>query len=313
MKKILFTFFILLVFFNIFVFAEPQPQKRIKIAVLPFKNSTNYVQGDIGIGLSDMLVTELMKLKRFDLYERESIRAILNEQDFGATDRVEPSTAAQIGKIIGVDAVVIGNVTKYGIEQRVQQMVGASITHLATVSLDIRIVDTTTGEIILTASANGLSTRDIFYQQDQRTGQWVPVIGSLDVSAAIFSEASLYAIEDIITKIWNLFPLEGYIVKKEKEYALIDIGNSVAIQPGDFFEVYRLGEQIIHPVTGKIIDTNKTKIGEIKLTEILGPNLSRVLMMKGVREIQPGDIVVSVRRPIKNQTRAERSERDKRR
>lgn len=296
-----------------FIFAKnlsAESISKMKIAILPFENKTSYVQGDIGQGLSDMLVTEILKLKRYVVFERERIRDILNEQDFGYSGRVDESTAAKIGKLIGVDAIVFGNVTQYGIEQRYQNIFGESITYLATVAIDIRIVDVESGQVLLAESAKGISTRDILLGRDENTGQPYPIIGTTEVSNEIYSEAGRYAVQDMITKINNLFPLHGYIVSRERETALIDLGSEHGIQAGDEFIVNQLGEKIIHPVTGKVLGASRKTIGTAKIHRILDKELSEVLLLTGVREIKVGDEIISQPRQIKPLTRVERRSRD---
>ncbi|MDP3981336.1 MAG: DUF799 family lipoprotein [Chlamydiota bacterium] len=293
--------------------ADSAPVKKIKIAILPFKNSTEYVQGDIGIGLSDMLITQLIQLKRYIVFERVRIEDILQEQDFGVSGRVETSTAAQIGKIVGVDAVVLGNITQYGVEERYQAVFGETLTYLATVAIDLRIVDVETGQVMLSASANGISTRDVMFGQDPNTGQRYAVMGTTQVSPVIFSEASRYAIDDIVTKIFNLYPLEGYIVSRDPEYAVIDLGSAVSIKPDDLFNVYRIGNKIVHPVTGEVLGEEKELIGKVKVKQVMGDVLSKVLILKGTRDIKPRDRILSIPREIRSQTRQERRRRDRQR
>src|SRR5947209_19553516 len=48
------------------------------------------------------------------MIERNAIDKILNEQNFANSDRVDPTTAAKIGKVLGVDAVVMGSITECG-------------------------------------------------------------------------------------------------------------------------------------------------------------------------------------------------------
>jgi TolB-like protein len=82
-----------------------------RIAVLPFDNaSDDRVAGPL---VAEELNLQLGKLGVFDLIERTRITELLKEQDLDTLERFDESTAARIGKLLGVQAVVMGSVTKF--------------------------------------------------------------------------------------------------------------------------------------------------------------------------------------------------------
>ncbi len=115
---------------------------RLSIAILPFV--AKGLGGELGeIDLLDKLTTVFVNLNRFKVIERAQLEKILEEQKLGLTGIVDASTAAQIGKNIGVDAVVCGSIVRAG----------------NSASIDARLVDTETAAIITAKDAysNGLS------------------------------------------------------------------------------------------------------------------------------------------------------------
>lgn len=96
---------------------EKNRQAAVKrIAVMPFENlSGKEYYGAIGAVIADLLITEAMadpsNLEFMELVTREKITEILREQRFTQTDMVDPKTAAEIGKILGIDVFVFGKVT----------------------------------------------------------------------------------------------------------------------------------------------------------------------------------------------------------
>jgi len=116
--------------------------ERLTIAILPF--DTKGIGGDLGeIDLLDKLTTAFYNMNRFKVIERAQLEQILNEQKLGMSGIVDVSTAAQIGKGMGVDAVVCGSIARAG----------------NTASIDARLVDTETAAIITAqdAYANGIN------------------------------------------------------------------------------------------------------------------------------------------------------------
>jgi len=102
---------------------------------------------DNGAALSDIFTTEMMSIPDFDYVERSQIQRILQEQHITLTDLVRDRSASQIGELLDADAIVLGKVHKfaYGFN-----MVNMKTSH---VSFSVRMVDTKTGTVLWSASA----------------------------------------------------------------------------------------------------------------------------------------------------------------
>src|SRR3984893_6806894 len=72
----------------------------------------------VGKGISDLLVTYLVKDGSYSVIERKAMDKILAEQNFSNSDRANPNSAAKIGKMLGVDAIIVGSVTQFGNETK---------------------------------------------------------------------------------------------------------------------------------------------------------------------------------------------------
>ncbi|MEO0225567.1 MAG: CsgG/HfaB family protein [candidate division WOR-3 bacterium] len=81
-----------------------------RIAVLPFGNLTDFRTADLIV--TDEMNLQLGKLGVFDLVERIKIEELFKEQDLD-TLRFDPVTVARIGKMLGAQGVVLGNVTHF--------------------------------------------------------------------------------------------------------------------------------------------------------------------------------------------------------
>ena len=64
-----------------------------RVAVMDFDNKTGYRGWRLGQGASDMLSTEMVKIGKFRMMEREHLASILKEQKLGTSGLVNPSTA----------------------------------------------------------------------------------------------------------------------------------------------------------------------------------------------------------------------------
>jgi len=86
--------------------------KKTKIAVLDFQMQGEQSSAkDMGKIVAEWLITGLVETGRFDVIERRLLEKILEEQKLGVTGAIDPNSAAQLGKILGVKTIVSGTVT----------------------------------------------------------------------------------------------------------------------------------------------------------------------------------------------------------
>src|SRR6266540_3670921 len=160
--------------------ATAQAPARKRVAVLDFDYATvhSYVTDiwgsdvDIGKGIADMLVTELVRNGTFSVIERKQLDRVLGEQNFQQSGRADASTAARLGRLLGVDAIIIGSITQFGRDDK-KLGVGAGGVRVggiglggigrrsakAVVAIDARIVSIETAEILGVAQGKGESKR----------------------------------------------------------------------------------------------------------------------------------------------------------
>jgi curli biogenesis system outer membrane secretion channel CsgG len=153
--------------------AEAQGAKRPTVAVMDFDYGTVnnwWGQYDIGKGMADQVVDALVNDGTFRVIERKKLDTVLAEQDFSHSDRADPSAAklSKIGKVLGVKYIIAGSITKFGGEEKnygAGGLVGGKIGGLGLkkaktyVTLTARMIDASTGEILVSAKGEGLSTK----------------------------------------------------------------------------------------------------------------------------------------------------------
>ena len=137
------------------------------LAVNEFKNETSagWWYGGAGRDLADMLTNELQATGKFKLVEREKLAAVLDEQDLADSGRIKKGTGAKIGKLTGAKYIVTGSLSAY--EENVQgtggglSFRGISVggkKESAYLAVDLRVIDTTTGEVEFTRTVEGRSS-----------------------------------------------------------------------------------------------------------------------------------------------------------
>jgi curli biogenesis system outer membrane secretion channel CsgG len=149
--------------------AQGAKASRPLVAVMDFDYGTIdnwWGQYDIGKGMADQVVNALLEDGSFRVVERKKLDTILAEQDFAHSDRADPSAAklAKIGKVLGVKYILAGSITKFATENRGGHLrvhgIGLGGNKAKSeVALTARLIDATTGEIMISAKGLGESNK----------------------------------------------------------------------------------------------------------------------------------------------------------
>jgi len=248
--------------------------KKIRVAVFDFQNNSTWSWwGDrLGEAANDEFVTQLVNSGQFTVIERQKLQAILAEQGLGASGAVQPSTAPKIGKLLGVQIIFTGSITAFSIKKTGFSVMGVSAqSGKAESKLDVRMIDTSTGEILLVASGagdkkvGGLGVPGFSFEQNYDVG--------------IASEALRPAIQQVtqqvlakVPSLANLAPAaagSGKILEvKSPSQIYIDGGTEAGMNVGDIFTVSRVTEEIKDD-DGNVLDTVNEKVGQIVVTKVL--------------------------------------------
>jgi hypothetical protein len=123
MKKRVFQVAIIVISASLLLHAA---DRKKRVAVFDFDYATVHSQSaalfgsdvDVGKGMADLLVKYLVKDGTYSVIERKALDKILAEQNFSTSDRANPASAAKLGKLLGVDAIIIGSITQFGGENK---------------------------------------------------------------------------------------------------------------------------------------------------------------------------------------------------
>jgi TolB-like protein len=108
---------------------------KSRIAVIEFSDIDGKVTG-LGRFVAEELTTRLFRTKKYEVVERELLNKVLEEHKLSLTGIIDQSSAKELGKLIGVDAIVTGTVAELG----------------KTVKINARLIATETGAIFAVAA-----------------------------------------------------------------------------------------------------------------------------------------------------------------
>jgi curli biogenesis system outer membrane secretion channel CsgG len=249
---------------------------------------------DIGKGIVNLLITGLVKDGSFSIIERSALDKIMTEQNFSNSNRADPNSAARIGKLLGVDAIVVGAITEFGNETKKTNLGGAGgnwggfgvggLGHSnskANVAITARIINVDTGEIMGVAEGIGQSHRTSNSLLGGG-GNWHGFgggnadFGSSDFQNTIIGEATKAAVDQLTTNLVANSPkigvrtitVEGLVAAVDSGQVILNVGAKAGIKVGDQFNVMRVTREIKDPATGNVLRRLTTPVGVIKATDV---------------------------------------------
>jgi curli biogenesis system outer membrane secretion channel CsgG len=282
--------------------AQAATGRRPRLAILDFDYATVQTYSsalfgtnvDIGKGITDMLVTDLVKDGTYSIIERKALDKIMTEQNFSNSNRADPNSAAKIGKLLGVDAIVVGSITQFGNETKKTGIGGnggtwggfgiGGIGHSnskANVSITARIVNVDTGEILGVAEGAGQSSRSSTSLLGGGSSGWKGGGGNVDFGSSnfqstIIGEATKAAVDKLSLDVVADSPkvsvrtitIDGLVAAVDGGQIVLNVGAKAGVHVGDQLEVVRVTKEIKDPATGAVIRRLSSTIGVVKATDV---------------------------------------------
>lgn len=201
--------------------------ERMSIAVFPFENKG--ASEDLGEIVLDKMITALFNEQRFRVIERSQLNRIIEEQQLGLSGIIDASTAAALGKGLGVDAIILGSV---------------AATRSGSISIDARAIDTESATIIVahdsySGNADALSVKTAVENLANKIAQSIPLV-----------EGSVIQVNQDNT-------------------ILLDGGRHAGLRKGLKCIIYKEGPELKHPISGEVLGRKTIIIGEVLVTESL--------------------------------------------
>ncbi|MGA8014106.1 MAG: CsgG/HfaB family protein, partial [Candidatus Acidiferrales bacterium] len=249
---------------------------------------------DIGKGVTNLLVKYLVQDGTYSVIERNALDKIMSEQNFSNSDRVNPNSAAKIGKILGVDAMIVGSITQFGNDTKNTNIGGAGggfggfglggIKHSnskAIVNIDARIVDIDTAEILGVAEGHGESSRSST-SLTGGGGNWRGFgagnvdFGSSDFQETILGEAVKASVEqmsagliaDNVKLTTRTIIVSGLVAAVDGGQIVLNVGAKTGIKVGDQLSIERITRTIKDPATGQVLRQMTTPVGVVRVTDV---------------------------------------------
>jgi len=241
----------------------PRLALKRKIAVGRLSNETNYGRSllrsgsdELGSKVTDMFLQSLTNSGNYLIFERPDIQLLTQEAQL---------TGQKID-IVGVDVLVIGSLTEFGRSTTGESgFLSSSKKQEAVAKVDLRLVDTTTGQVFSSVTGSGSSSTET--ARTMGFGSVASYDGSLNDQAI---GAAVNAAVEKLTKIMLEKPWSADILTVEGELLYISGGKSQGIKEGMEFQVTTKGRKVKSSTTGTYITLPGKHIGKLKILGTFG-------------------------------------------
>lgn len=295
-----------------------------RVAVFDFDNAAHpsspypFMQGtgpDIGKAAADLLITRLVQDGSVTVVERNALDKLLSEQNLSNSDRTDPKTAAKLGHILGVDAILLGSVTKYDFDSKTSTSgarpgfmgFGASSGKIkedlnAHVEINVRVVSPDTAEVLSVSQGQGLIERK---EKADYSSVANLMAGKGGIHDSLMSEAMDKAVSQAAAELEQSLPkipihavvINGLVADASDPTRLIlNVGSRDGVKQGDHLQIWRSGKEIHDPATGRVLTREDILLGEAVVNTV--NNGFSIASYQGSTAVKIGDIVKS---PAKQQ------------
>jgi curli biogenesis system outer membrane secretion channel CsgG len=294
--------------------AQASSQKK-RVAVLDFDNysestaSSSKAFGadaaDVGKGISAQIIEKLLHGGKYTVVERSEVKRLLEEQSISDADRQDVfSLAARIGRMLRLDALIVGAVTRFG-PDATQKSTGGGRSGMSTrkskayVGITARVLDMTRAEVIAEFTVTGESARTgevITFKASGHVNDTQEMLSGEFVDN-LLAEAARNAVE-LIAEQLNSFaekiptltvPMDGLVAEVTGNLLTLNLGKKSGVKVGDEFAIFRETRAVTEPQTGAALPPVIDHLGDATVTEVA--ELYCTATFSGTGEAHVGDHV----------------------
>lgn len=235
-----------------------------KLAVGRLSNETSYGKSLLGANskdmlgekVSDMFVQSLTNSGNYLIFERPDLDVINNEAKL----------TGQTVNLIGVDTLVIGSLTQFGRNTTGESgFLSSSKKQEATATVDLRLVETRTGQVFASVTGTGSSSTET--ARTMGFGSVAGYDGSINDRAI---GAAVNAAVEKLNKIMLEKQWSADVLAVEEGQVFISGGKTQGVKPGMTFDIFSKGKSVKSTTTGGTITLPGKKIATLDIVGLFG-------------------------------------------
>ena len=264
MKKILIAFIFVAVLISSAYGADVY-----RIGVMGFLNKAPGMTNMQAEAITDIFTRMIANSKKIAVIERERLEDIGREHRLSMSGLVDSNMAVQIGKLAGCQYMIFGSITQFETKHAETGFSGflpiniQESNYTANVTIDMRIVNVNTGEVVLSMAETGSAT-------DKSTSVSGHGISSSEGTAISGVEAK--AVEDAVTKLGvrvreTVADEYMQVLSAGGRDITLSIGATSGARKGALYRVFSEGEAV-YDMDGNVLGRKTSTIAVVQIMDV---------------------------------------------
>jgi hypothetical protein len=228
-------------------------------------------------GYTSFIIDALVNARKFDMLEREELRSVIRELNFGESDYVDTAKVVKIGQLVGADYMVVPEIRYIQIMQEskvIPYVGGRQLTLDCKLATAVRTVNVSSGKII-SSNIKDIAKRKRVRETD--TPQTVRT-AALDLIADTFRESGLREAANIVDV---AYPIR--VMSINGDTLMLNRGQGAILQ-GEVLKVFATGEVMVDPDTKENLGYQEAYVATIQVTEV-DQKTSKAVVLEKISEI----------------------------
>ena len=285
LRKLLLSLFVVLIVTSVFgEFCRPSfSADVIRVGILTFDAKASGVSRSNAESVTDELTRMLANSYSIAIVDRSTLEAIAREHRLNLSGLVDPRTAAKLGKIAGLQYIITGAVTGFSMNETSQaedknawvgvifgKTLGEAVSNKkvekieeAEVTLDVKIVDVNTTEVVLAIAETGVARSTISGSSSGKTDASIRK-QSVNLQDAAISDSVARVGQRIKEKVSGEYP---QVLSAGGKEIILSIGATSGVKVGNIYKISSEGEEV-RDMRGNVIGRRTAPIAVVTVTEV---------------------------------------------
>jgi len=248
---------------------------RYKVVIAEFQDNTKKSRQSFSSTVMEQLSKQLDETGAVVVVDRDQVKKILGIVEGGSS--VTPSSLVKLRTLLGIQGVIVGTIQDVMVGTGKKEKTEES---MAITKIDVRLFDTETGSVLKVIK----SENPIFASHTE---------GALSQDKAILNaiDFTLRSVTDGILRGLAGLEWSTSVASVDGDKVYLNAGKLSGLKADDILEIYAIGREIRHPVTGLSLGRLPGQLkGTIKVGQFFGLDAAEAKIVSG-REISTGDLV----------------------
>ena len=282
LSRVLLSLFV--VFLAVAVFGSSSfADDVIRVGVVKFDAKASGVSVSNTESVTDELTRMLASSYSIAIVDRTQLETIAREHRLHLSGLMDPRTAAKLGKIAGLQYIITGAVTGFSLKETSQVqdknawmgvILGGTVGDLvrnkkvekiedAEVTLDVRIIDVNTEEVVLAIAETGIARSTIKGSASGKSDESVQK-QVINLQDAAISDAVARVGQRVKEKVAGEYP---QVLSAGGGEVVLSIGATSGVKIGNIYKITSEGDEV-RDMRGKVIGRRTNTIAVVTVSEV---------------------------------------------